>query len=150
MRGGLDASGGIAGAGAAADGTGGIDNWPAGGAGGALTTGGTNVGARAGLAPAAAGAAVFSRETSSSSRVTSVTSSVSRSERRISACTMTSMMYTDSAAMSASQNDTWNCRYAPMKKAAVTSAMAPLTMRSAMPLCFGIPCSLFSMLAMEE
>ena len=34
--------------------------------------------------------------------------------------------------------------------AAVTSAMAPLTMRSAMPLCFGIPPSLFSMFAMEE
>ena len=52
--------------------------------------------------------------------------------------------------MSAIQNVAWNCRYAPMKNATVTSAMAPFTMRLATPLCFGMPCSLLSMLAMEE
>jgi len=121
------------------------------GAGGVLTASGrTNVGARSLRMPSDVWLPTCSRATLSPRRVTSETRSVSRSARRLKACTMSSMMYTDSAAMSASQKVSWNCRYAPIKKAAVTSAMAPFTMRSATPLCFGIPCSLCSMLAMEE
>lgn len=93
---------------------------------------------------------VRSRSTSSCRRASSPASSRSRSERRFSTCAVSNTVQTDSAAMSDGQNGIWNCKYAPMKTAAVTSTMAPFTMRSAMPLSFGIPPSLFSMLAMEE